>query len=186
MVSATVGVIVAIGAFVALQMWTPPAVILGLLDAAPSRKPAPERPFHTLAVKPAGAGDVIVTDADVANARGGGPSINGVPTVGLELTPAARDRLAAYAAAHAADSIVVAVDGTTIYTRPASTFAGDGARTIALPATSPLEDNSERLAARFGGALQPTPGYAKQAARLGVAIIAGLIVLFLVMLVVRR
>lgn len=185
MVSATVGVIVAIGAFVALQMWTPPAVILGLLDAAPSRKPAPERPFHTLAVKPS-AGDAIVTDADVANARTGGKSIDGAPAVELELTAAARDRLAAYAAAHGTDPITVAVDGTTIYTKPASTFTGDGARTIPLPATSPLEDNSERLAARFGGALQPTPGYAKQAARLGIAIIAGLIVLFLVMLVTRR
>src|SRR5436853_7615605 len=94
MVSATMGVIVAVGAFIALQRWTPPAAILGLLDAAPARKPAPERPFHTLAVKPAGAGAAIVTDADVANARTGGPSIDGVPTVGLELTADARDRLA--------------------------------------------------------------------------------------------
>jgi hypothetical protein len=169
-------------------MWEPPPMILGLLDAAPSRHPAPEHPFHTLAVRPeaAPANEALVTDVDVANARTTPGASGPVPSVALELTPAARERLAAYAGAHGGDAIAVVVDGATIYSKPASAFAGDAARTISLPATSPLEDNADRLAARFGGALQPAPGYAKQAARLGIAIIAGLIVLVLVQLVTRR
>lgn len=185
-VSATMGVLAAIAAFVALQFWTPPAMVLGWLGNVPTRHPAPERPFHTLAVRPAAGGDVLVTEADVVNARVSSIIAGGTGGAALELSKTARDRLAAYAGAHGAESIIVAVDGQTITTGPASTFAGDAAKTIAVPAAAPLETNADRLAAHFGGALDPTPSYLFQAARLAVALIAGLVVLFLVMLVTRR
>src|SRR5690348_5449132 len=94
-VSATLGVLVAIAAFVVLQFWQPPQMILGLLGSTPTRHPAPERPFHTLAVRPAAGGDVLVTEADVVNARASSVIAGGTGGAVLELAPAARDRLAA-------------------------------------------------------------------------------------------
>jgi hypothetical protein len=186
LISAIIGLVVAAGVFIAAQKWDPPDKMLALLDAAPSRRPGPERPFHTVAVRPEPAqGDPItMTEADVYAARAR-PAQDGAAGVVLELTASGRDKLAAFAGKHAADTIAVTVDGTAIYTKPGTAFTGDGAKTIDLPSAPPLEDPN-RLAARFGGAPVPAPGYAIQAARLVPALIAGILVLALVRLLTKR
>jgi hypothetical protein len=187
-ISGVAGVLVAAGVFVVLQAWTPPNFLLDVLDAAPTRKPSPERPLHTLAVRPepATGAAAIVTETDVVNARPRPAPADGPAGVTLELSGEAADRLAAYAKSHAHETLAVTVDNTLIYTKPAAGFTGDGARAIDLRAQSPLEDSNTRLAARFGGAYQPPPGYALAAARLAPALIAGLVVLFLIRLLTTR
>jgi hypothetical protein len=189
LLSGAAGAIVFAGVFVLLQAWTPPDALLGLLDAKPGRSPMPESPAHTLAIRtepPAGGAAAIVTEKDVHAAHVRPASPGGVDGVRLELTSAGRERLGTYAKSHPNETLAITVDGKVIATRPAASFAGDGARAIDLPAQDPLETHARTLSARFGGAPVPVPSWALQAARLVIAIAAGFVVLALVRLVTGR
>src|SRR5262245_27951161 len=184
MISGVAGVLVAGGAFVALQAWTPPDFVLDVLDAKPSRHPTPRDPRHTLAVTPDPTGDSIVTEADVVAARTRPEGADREPGVELDLGSEGRSRLASYASSHAGDKLAVKVDDKLVYTRAASAFSG--ATSISLDATTPLENDNYELAARFGGALDPVDPYMLAAARLVPALLAGLVALAIVRIVTRR
>jgi|SRR5688572_4428880 hypothetical protein len=182
-VSMIAGLLVAVGAFVVLQAWTPPMFILEQLGATSERRPAPIEPRYALAVTSSSAGSTpLVTAADVvaARVRGGGDGSN---TVELELAAAARERLAAHAAAHPADPLAIAVDGKPVASRPAAELRGPA---LVVPAGDPLPASPTELAGHFGGAPVPVPGYVLAAARLVPALIAGFVALALVRILTRR
>jgi len=179
------GLLAAGAAFAVLQAWQPPMFILEQLGATNQRQPHPEEPRHQLAIRPEPAtAAAIVTEADVVAARIREAPADGVAGVRLELSSAGHDRLASYAAAHAADALAVAVDGAVVYSQPAVDLAKAAA--IDLPAREPLGSSASQIAARFGGAPVPPEGYLVQAARLVPALVAGFAVLALVRIITRR
>jgi preprotein translocase subunit SecD len=125
----------------------------------------------------------IVGDTDITAARVlPKTEDSGSSSIEIQINADAKKRLAEHTTAHRGKPLAVVVDGNVMFATTIVEPITGGKMRVAVG----TYDEARRMAGRLGGAPNEPPFYILQAARLAVALVAGLIVLGAVFLIIRR